>query len=128
MAITKQYSICFPFTAESVYKTFLDLNTNKYDSLKSDLTHLIFTPKGSRLLKPDFGTDLTKMLFEPSDGITYSDIQSEIQSVVNRWIPAVNIKEIIVTPVEEGRGVNVRIDYTVDEGRFLINDNIEVII
>jgi len=126
MAKKKFYSIKYPFTAEDKYKFYVDLNITKYDSIRSDITHLLFTPSGTRLRDPQFGSNLIRKLFQPMDEITYGDIKGEIQNVVKRYIPSVTFTELITTPTEDGRGVTVTMNYTVDEGAFLVNDSLTV--
>ena len=61
MAIKKQYySIAFPFTAESVQNYYFDLNENYEQMVRSQMMHVIFTPKGSKLRDPEFGTNFRK--------------------------------------------------------------------
>ena len=126
MAKKRFYSIKFPFRAEDDYKFYLDLNTNIYESIKSDITHLLFTPTGSRLRDPRFGSNLIKLLFQPSDNQTSGNIKSEIQGAVKKYLPKVTITELTTTDSEDGRGKTVSIQYRVDEGSFFIEDNINV--
>ena len=60
MSKKQYYSIHYPFTNESIEKTFVDLDSNSQKAIQSDIMHLIFTPKGQRIRNPEFGTNLVK--------------------------------------------------------------------
>ena len=82
MANRKQYyGIKFPFTANNLDGFFLDLNERIEDKVASEILHTIMTPKRSRIRKPEFGTDLAKYIFEPSDELTWENVKSEVIQV-----------------------------------------------
>ena len=61
---------------------------------KNNLINLILTKKGERLMQPDVGCDVWKVLFEPIDNIEVS-IENSIINAVSIWLPYLNINEII---------------------------------
>ena len=61
---------------------------------KNNLINLILTKKGERLMQPEFGCDIWKVLFEPIDNIEVS-IENSIINAVSIWLPYLNINEII---------------------------------
>ena len=67
MGKTQKYGIKYPFTLDNEDGFYVDLNKTISDGVKSQLLHLIFTPKGQKLRDPNFGTDLIKFIFEPKD-------------------------------------------------------------
>jgi len=115
MAKSKRYGIKFPFNVLSPEKTMVDLNTNKSDSVRSQIMHLIFTPVGQRLRKPTFGSKLIQYIFEPNDDSTWSDVVSEIKSMISSNIPNCTLNDINVYEADEGRSLVASIDYTVTE-------------
>lgn len=128
MAINRKYlGIHFPFTAEDQEGFFVDMDYNPYKEIKSDLMHLIFTPKGTRLRMPTFGTNLIRQIFEPMDGKTYTDIKVEIQESIKKFIPNVNITELVVNKSEtKGYVVDIEIKYIINEGAFVTQDKINI--
>lgn len=126
MAIKKQYySIAFPFTAESVQNYYFDLNENYEQMVRSQMMHVIFTPKGSKLRDPEFGTNLLHYLFEPSFSDTWGSVKSEISTAVSKYIPNMMINEISILQDEEDfHRVYVRIDYTVKNGNKTTTDSV----
>lgn len=120
----KYINIEFPFQ-ESKNGAFLSLNQVDAKAVRSDLMHLILTRKGERLYNPEFGTDLLRFIFEPNDSLTYSSIKLDIQSTVKKYLPNLEVNDIIVEIDEnnEYRAL-IRIDYTITEDVFKETDYI----
>lgn len=117
------YGIKFPFSEESDDLTFFDLNQTKEESVRSQLIHLILTPKGQRLRNPEFGTDLIKYVFETNDNITWENLKSEIREQVFRYVPQANIDDLkVIHNTEEKNSIYLEIDYSLtDNGQKIIN-------
>ena len=78
MANGKTYGLSFPFV-DSFDGKYLDLTDYAAEEIRSNLIHLLLTRKGSRYYLPDFGTRLYEYIFEPLDGPTFRNIESEIR-------------------------------------------------
>lgn len=115
MARVKKYGITFPINVSSDDGTLLDLNHTRAEKIKSEIMHLVFTPKGQRLRNPEFGTRLIQFIFNPTDSDTFSDIVSEIKDSVKMWIPDCNILDVDVAEDETGLQIFARIRYTLKE-------------
>jgi len=122
MADGKFINIQYPFK-DSPLGFFLDLTTTDSQAIKSDLMHLILTSKGQRLYLPDFGTDLIKFIFEPSDSKTLNDIKIDVKKTVKKYLPNLIVNEITVEqdPSSEHRA-SIRIDYTITDDVFQETD------
>lgn len=97
MGSKKQYfGIKFPFTSNNENGFFIDLNETIDEKVGSEIAHLILTPKGNRIMMPDFGTNLIKYLFNPNDNETWSNVEDEIINSVNKYIPNVRINKVEV--------------------------------
>lgn len=115
----KQYvGIKFPITKVSEENTFFDLTSDPIEAIKSELMHLIFTPKGQRLRNPDFGTRLIEFIFQPNDQETWGDIEMEIREAVSKYIPGCTIEKVQIYESEEGRGIVVEINFTVSHPQY----------
>ena len=118
----KSININFPFR-DSSKGFFLDLNTVDTKAIKADLLHLILTNKGERLYLPDFGTNLRKYLFDPYDGVTESEIKSEISEAIKKYIPNLKVNSITFEEAPQSQyGAVVRLDYTITEDVFETKD------
>jgi phage baseplate assembly protein W len=89
------YGINFPFR-DSFDGRYLDLSDTPDEEIRTDLIHLLLTRKGTRYFLPDFGTRLLEYIFEPLDGPSFAEIESEIADSVKKYIPNLNITKIRV--------------------------------
>jgi phage baseplate assembly protein W len=70
--------------AEHVYSDINAFSTSKQtklfdlDSVKSSITRILGTRRGERFFRPQFGSRLEDILFEPLDDITALDLQHEV--------------------------------------------------
>lgn len=127
MSKKQYYFIKFPFTADNSENYFIDLNMNREQKVRSDLMHVIFTSKGSKLRDPEFGTDLIKYIFEPNDTLTWNAVKEEVSTAVQKYVPNVQINEISLLESEDDvREVYVRIDYSVKENNNAKSDSIVI--
>lgn len=69
-------------------------NFTTLQQAKNNLKNLILTKKGERVMQPEFGCDVWKVLFEPIDNIEIS-IENSIINAVSIWLPYLDINEII---------------------------------
>ena len=94
------YGINFPFVDSYVGK-YLDASDTGEEEVRSNLVHLLLTKKGTRYFLPDFGTRLYEYIFEPLDGPTFSEIESEIRDSVEKYMPGILITNISITDAAE---------------------------
>lgn len=127
MAATQYFGIKFPFTYLNDDNRFIDINKNLDDSIKSEILHVILTPKGQRIMRPDFGTDLIKYIFEPNDEIQWSNVKNEIIDSVSKFVTGATLKDINVVRGEDNEhDVLVDIKYTVTKGNITTDNRITV--
>ena len=121
------FGIKYPFTSDNLDEMFIDLNDTYEDSVKSKMLHVIFTPKGSRLRMPDFGTNLVQYIFEPNDGDTLSNIKSEITIQVGKYVPGVRFDDIsVVRDDKDERGTVVILYYTIQKGENEVSESLGI--
>jgi phage baseplate assembly protein W len=101
MADGRTYGINFPFN-DSREGKYLSLSSTATQEIRTDLIHLLLTRKGTRYYMPNFGTRLYEFIFEPMDGPTFSEIEAEIRSSVEEYIPNITITNISVTDASDG--------------------------
>lgn len=119
MAIIKKqyYDIKFPFTISKQDGFFVDLNSDLKDKVASEIAHVILTQKGTRLKMPDFGTDLIKYIFEPSDTLEWNTVESEIRRAVGQYVSNATIQSVEVKRDEsEDHSIYLDIMYAIKKG------------
>lgn len=78
---------------------FKDVNDGEgynYDliSIKTAIRNILSTPKGSMPGLPLYGSNIYKLIFEPSDHILKSRIEQEIKDVLFEWEPRISVVSI----------------------------------
>ena len=67
------------------------------NQIKSDLLCLLLTNPGERVMLPEFGTPLKKLLFEQNDVVLQNQARRLISDAIARWEPRVAIQNIEVS-------------------------------
>jgi len=72
------------------------VNYTTLTQAKDNLKNLILTRKGERLMQPEFGCDVWRVLFEQMDGnVIETSIETSILDAVSIWLPYLNIDTIV---------------------------------
>lgn len=66
------------------------------DAAKTNLINLLLTNKGERYMQPEFGADISRLLFENITAELSSIIEQNIRQAVAFWLPYINLVEINV--------------------------------
>lgn len=66
----------------------------------------IKTQKGERVMYPDFGTTTRRRVFEPITDSAIKDIKQEVQELISRYFPRVELKSLRVGSNVSGNGVD----------------------
>ena len=127
MAKIQHFGIKYPFRTDGFQHYFIDTNDTLRDKARSELMHIVFTPKGQRIRNPEFGTDLIKFIFDPNEQVTWEAVKNEVSESVNRWANNITLRDIQVVKNEEDESeIYVRLDYSISDGNKTTNDSIVV--
>ena len=108
----KFVGITFPLDL-TAFSTFEQSKT-LLQQTKSNLRNLLLTTKGERVFQPDFGSDLTRLIFEQYTPDLEDRIEVAITDAIERWLPYVIVNEIIVRSDERNQNaVLVQLEYTI---------------
>mgnify|MGYP001441129939 FL=1 len=89
------------------------LVTTDEAAVKRALYNIIMTRKGERFFKPDLGSNIANLLFEPLDAATASLIKEEIEYVIIKYEPRVRLLRIDVDANYERNGFEVAIAFEI---------------
>jgi len=64
------------------------------DRINQSLSILFSTPKGSRLMLPDFGSDIYKYRFDPLDRVLMEKLRYTITEDIRRWEPRIRLNSV----------------------------------
>jgi len=67
----------------------------------SNLKNLLLTYKGERINQPNFGTDLSQVLFQPNLANLKPIITEIITDAVSYWLPYINITSIDIVTADD---------------------------
>ena len=101
-----------------------------YDALtqvKSNLTNLILTKKGERIMQPEFGCDVHKYVFDHITDDLLVQIRGSIEESIQVWMPFVTVDNVEVTKSEDTNEVYIRLSYSLKAG-VRITDTITLVL
>lgn len=121
------FNIKYPFINEGEENFFIDANQSYRDRVRSEMLFTLFTPKGSRIRKPEFGSDLVKYIFEQGDSLTLDSVKNECSETIKKWVKNCIINDIqIVKNQEDEHEIYVKIGYSVKEGNSMHSTSVIV--
>lgn len=79
------------------YERNKSLSITDIDLVQLDLLNHIFTVKGTRVMMPDFGTNIPILAFEPLDELLIDEVYTELLSVFD-YDPRVDVISLRIVP------------------------------
>ena len=61
--------------------------------------------------RPDIGSNLRRLLFEPMDNVTSTTLEREIETVIGNFEPRVSISKIQLIPDFDNNGYGVNLEF-----------------
>jgi len=112
---------------ERVSRNFKDLSMSfKVNPLNDDLIplkneaaiarsirNIVFTSPGEKIFNPEFGSEISKVLFENIDEISAISIKDEIETSIRNYEPRVKLEEVDIEPNYDNNQFDVRINYRI---------------
>ena len=83
------------------------------NAIARSVRNIVLTTPGEKFFDPDFGSNVSKLLFENVDDITASQIQQEIEFSINNYEPRVKLLSIEVNPDFDNNAFDTIITYEV---------------
>lgn len=71
------------------------------DQAKENVKNLLLTRKGERIMQPNLGSDLMRVLFEPNISELKDVIQEVITEPITFWLPYIDIDNIDIETSDE---------------------------
>lgn len=81
--------------------------------IKNSLELLLSTALGERVMQPDYGCNLDKLLFEPIDNTFATFITDQIKTAILFFEPRIVLDNVDYIPDNAGGRIDISIDYTV---------------
>lgn len=81
--------------------------------IRESLNILLSTSRGERVMRPDYGTNVRDLLFEPLDVSTGTLVGEEIKKAILLHEPRVFVDSVVVVQEELNGYLEVKVDYTI---------------
>lgn len=65
---------------------------------------ILLTPKGQRVMRPEFGCQVHDLMFAPNDATTAGLAAYYVEEALGMWEPRIHIKEVNARPDPENQG------------------------
>lgn len=72
------------------------------EHLRQSIADIITTPVGSRVMRPEYGSYMPRMVDLPTNKGMISALQSEISRCVGRWEPRLKLSRCVIKSVING--------------------------
>ena len=65
---------------------------------------ILLTPKGQRVMRPEFGCQIHDLIFAPNDATTAGLAAYYVEEALGMWEPRIQVKEVNARPDAENHG------------------------
>src|SRR5437763_10950394 len=81
---------------------------------------ILLTPKGQRVMRPEFGCQIHELVFAPNDATTAGLAAYYVEEALGRWEPRIEVLDVTADPDPENSGrllveIRYQIRATLDE-------------
>ena len=90
------------------------LNYTTLDQAVANAKNLLFTNKGERIIQPEFGCDLKRVVFENITEELTDLIEENIRDGFSFWLPYIFINELVIEPRYEYNTIYISLLMSLD--------------
>ena len=84
------------------------------DTIERSIRLILQTVKGERVMRPEFGSELYRLMFMPNDATTAGLARRYVQEALLRWEPRIELQEVNAVPDEDDTAcLRIHIRYTI---------------
>jgi len=83
------------------------------DAVKTSIHNILNTPKGTRVMLRDFGSDLKSMIFENIGDSLLDLVEDEIKEAISTWDNRVIVNTVEFTTYADRNQINVLLKFSV---------------
>ena len=89
------------------------LLTGDEQNIEDSIWIILATAPGERVMRPDFGCGIHRLVFEVNEEKTIHRIQQEVRDALVRWEPRIDVLEAEVETKDQGEELLINIHYRV---------------
>ncbi|WP_413874164.1 GPW/gp25 family protein [Albidovulum sp.] len=83
--------------------------------LAQSVVDILSTPRGTRVMRRDYGSDLPLLIDRPINGETIIDVYQATAEALARWEPRIRLTRVEIEEATAG-GVTLQLTYETDDG------------
>ena len=83
------------------------------NAIARSVRNIVMTYPGEKFFQPDFGSRVSRLLFENVDDITASQIQEEIEFSISNYEPRVSLVNVSVVADNDNASFDATITYSI---------------
>ena len=84
------------------------------EDIRQSIRIILETDPGERVMRPDFGAGLRRLLFEPITTNTLALVQHRVEEALTTWEPRIDVIDVAVSAEEAPSGrLLITIDYSI---------------
>tara|TARA_Y100000768_G_scaffold360379_1_gene317564 strand:+ start:214 stop:615 length:402 start_codon:yes stop_codon:yes gene_type:complete len=83
------------------------------NAIARSIRNIVMTYPGEKFFQPDFGSKVSRLLFENVDDITASQIQEEIEFSITNYEPRVNLTRVTIVADNDNASFDATITYDI---------------
>lgn len=72
--------------------------------IEEALRMILLTPKGQRVMRPEFGCQIHELLFAPNDATTAGLASYYVEDALAMWEPRIRVLQVTATPDQQNVG------------------------
>jgi len=82
-------------------------------AIARSIRNIVFTFPGEKFFDPDFGSGVSRLLFDNMDDLTALSLRDEIENSIRNYEPRVQVIDVKVEPNYENNEFNVTLVYRI---------------
>jgi phage baseplate assembly protein W len=82
-------------------------------AIARSIRNIVLTSPGEKFFNPDFGSNVSRLLFDNLDDLTALSIRDEIENSIRNYEPRVQLIDVIVVPEYDNNEFNVTVVYKI---------------
>lgn len=111
MALKRYSDIDLNFKAHPIKKDIIRLVDDR--AVIASVKNLLMTSRYERPFQPYIGSSIRRLLFEPLDRITATNLERAIIETINNFEPRITINQLQVVPDYDNNGFGVYMEFTI---------------
>jgi hypothetical protein len=82
--------------------------------IEESMVMILLTPKGQRVMRPEFGCEIHELVFAPNNATTAGLAAYYVQEALRMWEPRIEVRRVDANPDSDNDGrLLVQIDYEI---------------